>query len=87
MKKNICKILYWIELMIGLIVSSTVTIALNVWLFRTLSGLNKGYDSIPERIIGAVIIITLIIAWVVGNNPFDAIYNAKKRYRMRSNNH
>lgn len=87
MKKNICKTLYWIELMTGLIVSSTVTITLNVWLFRTLSGANQGYDSIPERIVSAIIIMALIIVWIVANNPYDIIYDAKRRYRYRTHKH
>ena len=86
-KKVLYLYLYILEIVTALVASSAVTIALNVGLFRTLSGVNKGYDSIPERMIGAVIIIALIVAWVVGNNPCDIIYNAKRRYRYRTHKH
>lgn len=85
--KNIYKTLYWVEVAMALVVSSGIAIALSVWLFRTLSGMNQGYDSIPERIVGAIIIMALIIVWIVANNPYDIIYDAKRRYRYRTHKH
>ena len=60
-KNTIYKALYVLEVVIGLVVSSTVTILMNVWAFRTLFSINSGYDNIAQRIVAAIIIITTVL--------------------------
>lgn len=87
MNKNICKALYILEIITGLVASSTVTILMSVWAFRTLIGITSGYDNMAQRIVAVVIIAAATAAWVIGTNPITIIYNAKKRYRYRTRNH
>ena len=63
-KNTIYKALYVLEVVIGLVVSSTVTILMNVWAFRTLFSINSGYDNIAQRIVAAIIIITTTAVWL-----------------------
>lgn len=83
-KNTIYKALYVLEVVIGLVVSSTVTILMNVWAFRTLFSINSGYDNIAQRIVAAIIIITTTAVWAIGTNPNSIVCSAKKRYRNRA---
>lgn len=84
MKKNtIYKALYIFEIVTGLVASSTVTILMNVWAFRTLFSMNSGYDNIAQRIVAAMIMIAATAVWAIGTSPNSIVYNAKKRYRNR----
>ena len=84
MKKNtIYKALYIFEIVTGLVASSTVTILMNVWAFRTLFSMNSGYDNIAQRIVAAMIMIAATAVWAIGTNPNSIVCSAKKRYRNR----
>lgn len=84
-KNTINKALYALEVVIGLVVSSTITVLMNVWAFRTLFSMNSGYDNVAQRIVAAIIIIAVTAAWVVGTNPISIIRSAKRHYRNRVN--
>ncbi len=84
-KNTINKTLYVLEVVIGLVASSTITILMNVWAFRTLLSMNSGYDNVAQRIVAAIIIIAVTAAWVIGTNPISVIRNAKEHYRNRAN--
>lgn len=82
-KNTISKALYVLEVVAKLVASSIVTILMNVWAFRTLFGMNSGYDNIAQRIVAAIIIIAATAVWVVGTNPISIIRSAKRHYRNR----
>lgn len=82
-KNTINKALYVLEVVIGLVASSTVTILMNVWAFRTLFSVNSGYDNVAQRIVAAIIIIAVTAVWVIGTNPFSIVRSAKRHYRNR----
>lgn len=84
-KNTMNKGLYVLEIITGLVASSTVTILMNVWAFRTLIGITSGYDNVAQRIVAAIIIIAVTAAWIMGTNPISVIRNAKKHYRNRAN--
>lgn len=85
MKKNtIYKALYILEIVAGLVASSTVTILMNVWMLRTLCGMNSGYDNVAQRIVAAMIMIAVTAVWAIGTSPVSIVCSAKRRYRNRA---
>ena len=85
MKKNtIYKALYIFEIVTGLVASSTVTILMNVWAFRTLFSMNSGYDNVAQRIVAAMIMIAVTTVWAMCTSPVSIVCSAKRRYRNRA---
>lgn len=82
-KNTINKAFYALEIVMGLVASSTVTILMNVWAFRTLFSINSGYDNMAQRIVAAIIIIAVTAVWVIVTNPISIIRSAKRHYRNR----